>query len=120
VSHRFLKGFIQALAGRHELATAEARSLAKEPGLPADTLYNLACIHSLSVAAALADARLPKARQDELAETYRREAIGLIDRSITEGKFPKKELLEQLSKDNDMDPIRGSQAYKELLARIGK
>jgi tetratricopeptide (TPR) repeat protein len=115
VNQRFLRGLIQARAGRHEPAAAEARSLAKEPGLDAETLYNLACILSLSAAAARADTQLSGARQNELATTYSHDAIGLIDRSLSEGKFPKKELLYQLSKDTDMDPIRASAEFKELL-----
>ena len=119
-AQRFFKGLILARAGRHEQATAEARTLEREPGLDAEGLYNLACIHSQAVAAVRADARLAPARKTALAQTCLNDAFRLIARSDREGHFPRKELLDLLGKDPDLEPIRSNETFKALVDRLAR
>ena len=118
VAQRLFKGLILARLGRHEKAAAEARALAREPGVDAETLYNLACIHSLAVGAARADPRLSPARKVELAKANLDDAVNLIERSLREKHFPQKELLNLLANDPDMAAIRGSEEFKAHLADL--
>ena len=104
----------------HEQAVAQARSLEREPGLDAETFYNLACVYSLAVAGARSDSRLESARKADLARSYEAEAIRLIARCHRDCKFPSKELLDLLQKDPDMEPIRGTTEFKDLVEQIAR
>jgi tetratricopeptide (TPR) repeat protein len=118
VGYQLLRGLALARLGRHEQAVAEAQTLEREPGLDAASLYNLACVFSLAAAAARADSQLAPARRAELALTHTRAAIALIERSHRDGHFPKKDLLDLLGKDPDMNPIRTTEEFKALIDRL--
>ena len=112
--------FILVRAGRCNEAVEHARSLERETGLDSVTLYNLACVYSLAVAATQSDSRLDHARKSDLARSYAAEAIRLLARSHRDGKFPSKELLDLLRKDADMEPIRGTPEFKNLVEQIAR
>ncbi len=118
--HQLLHALTLVRAGRHEQAVAEARSLEREPGLDAESLYNLACVYSLAEAGARSDSMLDSARKADLARSYAANAIRLVARSHRDGKFPSKELLDLLSKDHDMDPIRATPEFNALTEQIKK
>jgi tetratricopeptide (TPR) repeat protein len=117
-TNRLLRALALARLGRHEQAVAEAQTLEREPGLDADSLYNTGCIYSLAVPAARADSQLAPARRTELARSHIRAAIALIERSHRDGHLPKKDLLDILRKDPDMDPIRSTEEFKRLIERL--
>ena len=120
IQKRLLRGLSLARLGRHEQAAAEAQALGREPDLDAENLYNFACILSLATAAVRADSRLAPARKAELALADTRAAIALIERSYRDGHFPKKDLLDYLAKDPDMEPIRSSEEFKRLIEQLRK
>jgi serine/threonine-protein kinase len=115
---RLVRSLILVHAGRYEPATAEAQSIAASAGLDAESLYNLACIFSLAVAAVRADAQLVPTRKVELLQNHSRSAIRLIDRSYREGHFPRDKLLELLAQDADMQPIRDSAEFKDMIETL--
>jgi serine/threonine-protein kinase len=115
---RLIRALIMARAGRHEQAVAEAHALAAKAGLDAETLYNLACVLSLAVAAVRDDVGLDPSRKSHLAGAHTRTAIGLIRRSRDEAHFPTPKLLELLAQDPDMKPIRDSGEFKAMLLAL--
>jgi tetratricopeptide (TPR) repeat protein len=118
--HRLLRALTQVRAGRHQQAVAEARSLESEPGLDNETFYNLACVYSLAAGAVRVDPKLDPGRSTELARECAAAAIRLIEQSRRDGKFPKKDLLDLLGKDTDLEPIRNTSEFKALVERINK
>jgi hypothetical protein len=115
-----LRALILARAGRHEAAVTEAHSLEREPGLDAETIYNLACVYSLAVGAVRADSKLDSVRKADHARSYAADAIRLIARSHRDGRFPSKELLDLLQKDPDMEPVRGTSEFNALAEEVNK
>jgi tetratricopeptide (TPR) repeat protein len=115
---RLIRGLISARAGRHAPAVSEAQSLAGSPGLDAESLYNLACIYSLAVAAVRADGSLNPARKPSLVQAHTRAAMELVERSHREAHFPTDKLLELLAQDPDMKPIRDTAEFKAMLGML--
>ena len=115
---QIVRGLILVRAGRHEQALTESRLVESTPGLDAESLYNLACISSLAVAAINADPKLDAAQKRERAAASTRDAIRLIDRADRDGHFPRKDLLDLLGKDTDLEPIRNTPEFKALLERL--
>jgi serine/threonine-protein kinase len=107
-----------ALAKDHARATAEAEDLARAPQLPGNVLYDLACVFSLSSAAVRADAQLPAAEQNKRAETSAARAIALLGRARVAGFFEEAEMVRNLKKDPDLDPLRARADFKKLLADL--
>ena len=62
-------------------------------------------------------ARAP-ARRGELAQAHTRAAIALIERAHRDEHLPRKDLLDILAKDPDMDPIRSTEEFKALIERL--
>ncbi len=118
VANRLLRGLSLARLGRHEQAADEARALDREPGLEAESCYNIACVFSLAVAAVRADSQLPPARRAELARSHSRAALALIERCHRDGRLPRKDLLDLLAKDPDLEPIRSTEEFKALIERL--
>jgi tetratricopeptide (TPR) repeat protein len=115
---RLIRSLILARAGRHEQAVADAQSLAGAAGLDAESLYNLGCVYSLAAAAVRTNPSLDPARKTDLARTYTRAAIGLIERSHREAHFPTDKLLDLLAQDSDIKPIRDSAEFKAMLQEL--
>ena len=115
---RVAKGLILARTGRHEQAAFEARSLGAEDGLDAETLYNLACVDSLAVAAVRADPKVEPAKKSEIAAAYAVEASRLLERSSRAGQMSAKDLLGLLAKDPDLEPIRSTSEFQAVLTRL--
>jgi tetratricopeptide (TPR) repeat protein len=115
---RLIRALILARAGRHAQAFAEAQSLAGASGLDAESIYNLACVHSLAVASLRSDAGLDPPRKSNLTHSHTRAAIELINRAHREAHFPTDKLLDLLRQDPDMKPIRDSAEFKALVKTL--
>jgi serine/threonine-protein kinase len=116
--YRLFRALTNARAGRYAEASAEALSVEEEAKIDGEMLYNLACVHSLSLKAVVADARLDSKRKAQLAETYSSRAMRLLQWAGRPGQFPKKELLDLLGKDPDIESIRGTDEFKKLMGRL--
>jgi serine/threonine-protein kinase len=95
-----------ARAGDHAQAVSEANALAEAKDVNAGTLYDLACVCSLSSAAAKNDA--------QLAERYAARAVDLLRQAVTNGWKD----VEHLKKDTDLDPLRSRDDYRKLLKEL--
>jgi tetratricopeptide (TPR) repeat protein len=104
-----------ALLGKHAQAVADAKDVAAKKTAPAASLYQAACVCSLSHAAAVKDEGLPQAERAKLAESYAALAIQLLTAAQTAGYFQTAPQLEQLKKDSDLDPLRLRGDFQELL-----
>ena len=94
-------------------ASAEA---SKSPSA-ATTLYDLARVNALCVAAVLNDKDLSSVDRDKLAETYSDQAVAFLTRAA-EAKFftgPRQDLLK---KDADLDAVRDTPGFAALLKKL--
>jgi tetratricopeptide (TPR) repeat protein len=107
----------RARLGDHARATAEAAEAAPKSAGP-DTLYDLACVHSLASAAARKDAKLPPHEQERLAERYAADAVGYLRKARAVNAFARPAVAEALAKDADLDPLRLRPDFKALLAEV--
>jgi WD40 repeat protein/tetratricopeptide (TPR) repeat protein len=106
------------LTARGEHAQAVAAAEAAVGRLPAEAkahvAYNLACVYSLSAAAALKDARLAPAERDKLAEQYGARAVALMAEHYRAGITAS--ALAAVKQDPDLQPLRGRADFQKLLA----
>jgi serine/threonine-protein kinase len=93
-------------AGDHAQAVSEADALAQAKDVNAPTLYDLACVCSLSSAAVKNDAKL--------ADRYAARAVELLREAVAKGFKD----IEHLKKDTDLDPLRGRDDYRKLLKEL--
>ncbi|QEH35413.1 Serine/threonine-protein kinase PrkC [Aquisphaera giovannonii] len=113
------RALLLARAGRHAEALAAARPLADRPGPDGESSYNLACAFGLIAASAGKDPSLPSPRKDDVVAECRRRALSLLDRAAADDKFPRKELLDLLANDADLDAIRATPEFAALRKRLG-
>ena len=99
-------------------ATEEATALTKAESVTLSTLYNSACIFSLSSVAAGKDSGLSQADRETLAEDYAARAIELLGKLRLTGHFKTKAKLDLLKQDSDLDPLRSRDNFKKLLGEI--
>jgi hypothetical protein len=104
--------------GQHDQATAEATKVLLEKSLDGYNLYNLACIFTVSSAAAHKDVNLSSAERDKQSEQYAARAVNLLTRAQTAGLFALAANVQNLKKDKDLDPLRSRTDYKKLVAEI--
>jgi serine/threonine-protein kinase len=106
-----------AQSGDHARAVVEV-----EAGVTAETdglaLYNGACAYTSASEAVRNDQGLPHAERDKLAERYQVRAIELLAGADRTGLFKAAALLEILENDHDLDPLRGRDDFKKLLAVV--
>jgi serine/threonine-protein kinase len=91
-----------ARAGDHAQAVSEANALAEAKGVHALTLYDLACVCSLASASVKNDDR------------YAARAVELLRQAVAKGYKD----IDHLKKDPDLDPLRGRDDFKKLLAEL--
>src|SRR5262249_23677292 len=84
VSPRLKRALVRA--GEHDRAADAADRLARTSSMPA-SLYDLACVLSLSAASASRDPKLPLPVGEKLAEQHSRRAIILLERTAKAGFF---------------------------------
>jgi serine/threonine-protein kinase len=115
---RFWLADALARAGEHARATAQAAEFDRLPALRGDDCYNLACVWSLSSAAARKDAQLPAAKQAKLAEQYAGRALDWLRKAQDAGYFKNPAKIAHMKKDNDLDPLRPRDDFKKFLAEL--
>ena len=95
-----------AHAGDHAKAAVEAEAQAAGEKVPADTLYNCACVFALCSAESKDDADLKKQYADRaMAGLLKAVKAGYKDAA-------------HLTKDIDLDPLRGREDFKMLIAEL--
>jgi serine/threonine-protein kinase len=109
--YRLSRADTLARLGDHARATAEAGELARGKNVSGGTFYDLACIFSLSSAAARSD--------PGSAGEYAARAVELLTEAHKKGYFKEAGRVEHLQKDADLDPLRGREDYRKLLAELG-
>ncbi len=106
-----------ARLSRHQQAVAAAEKLVHAPGLGFVQLYNLGCVFSMAAAAARSDPALEPACRAEQSQADTRSAIALIERASREPGVSVKDLASYLASDPDLDAIRSSDEFKDLVRR---
>ncbi|MBI3468334.1 MAG: tetratricopeptide repeat protein [Planctomycetes bacterium] len=114
-----------ARAGDHGRATAEAESLLDSlanarPGesVPASTLYDAACIFSLSYLAARSDDSMSEPERQKLSDQYAARAVELLRRARLAGFFQDPSRVDHLRTDPDLDPIRPRAEFVQFLKEL--
>jgi tetratricopeptide (TPR) repeat protein len=100
--------------GKHAEATAEADALAREEVIEAESLYQSACIFSISSEAVHRDTKISAADRQKLSAQYAARAVELLARSHAAGYFKDPAHLQTLKKDSDLDPLRSREDFKNL------
>jgi tetratricopeptide (TPR) repeat protein len=90
----------------HAKATAEADALADAKEASADTLYDAACVYSLSSSAVLGDAKQ--------AEQYAARAVALLRQAVAKGY----KNVEHMKNDTDLDALRQREDFKKLIQEL--
>jgi tetratricopeptide (TPR) repeat protein len=108
---RLQRAVSRAQAGDYLRAAAEAEELAAE-GVPAGTLYDLACIHAVDAVASGKDAARPLPEREKRAEQYARVAVALLRRLARAGYFRDAKRVEHLDKDEDFAGLREREDYR--------
>jgi serine/threonine protein kinase/tetratricopeptide (TPR) repeat protein len=111
---RLLRAMTLAHLGDHRQAAAEANALAaSNPAAPA-TLYDLACVYALCVAAAQQETKRPETERSKLAEAYAARALGLLSQAVQQGFSDPGMLL----KDADLNSLRSRPDFQLLLCEL--
>ena len=107
------------MARDHTRATAEADEVTTKTVVSGGTLYDAACVFSLSNTAAMNDETLPQKQRHELAQQYAIRAVELLTEARESGFFDKPANVERMKKDSDLDPIREEAGFKKLMEQLG-
>jgi serine/threonine-protein kinase len=102
--------------GEHAEASASADQLAEAAVDLAKDRYKAACVLAGCVPLAAKDAKLPEARRQELAKEYADRAVAALRQAVADGYKD----AAQLRKDPALDPLRGRDDFKKLLADLEK
>jgi len=116
---RLYRPLALAFLGEHARATAEIETLVTEGHTQGRNPLLFAKVHSLSSAAA-ADARLPPAEQEQLADRYGGRAVELLRKAQAAGFFQDPGQLPQLKESKDFNAIRSRPDFQRLLAELEK
>jgi serine/threonine-protein kinase len=82
------------------------------------TYYDTACLYSLWTKHVGKDATLPTPVKQKLQKQLPTEAIAFLRKAQGTGHFKKKEMLETLKKDTDLEPLRSRDDYKKLFSEL--
>jgi tetratricopeptide (TPR) repeat protein len=111
---RIDRTLVRAGRGEHAQAAAEAEALVQKEELTAAHLYDLACVFSLSAAAAERDDKLSPTGRGRLKSRYADRAMEFLQRAVAEGwQNP-----QALKTDRDMEPLRTREDLRKLLADL--
>jgi tetratricopeptide (TPR) repeat protein len=101
----------------HDHAGAAAAADVAEPAYhTSDAIYELAVAYCICEQYAREDTRLSEARRKELRKSYRDRAMKALRRAVALGYKD----VEKLKKDKALDPLRGLDDFKKLLADMEK
>jgi serine/threonine-protein kinase len=106
-----------ARAGDYQRAAVAAGEIAQNKLAPA-TVYNLACIHALSGAAAARDASRPLPHREKFAGQCVRDAVALLRRAAAAGFFRDPANLTALDSDDDLAFLRDRDDYSRFRAAL--
>jgi serine/threonine protein kinase/tetratricopeptide (TPR) repeat protein len=116
VNARIDRAGAQAAGGDHARAAAAAEAVAARGDLTSGHHYDLACSFAQCAAAADRDQKLPPAERARLKARYAEQAMDFLRRAVAEGwQNP-----QMLKTDGDIDPLRGRQDYRKLLAELDR
>jgi tetratricopeptide (TPR) repeat protein len=110
----------QARAGQHRQASMEAESLAEKATHSGKTLFQLACVYSLSAAAAGRDAQRTPDEQTKLAHDYAARAVEMLSQARETGYFKTPDHIDQLKQAADLNPLHPDAEFKKLLEELTK
>jgi serine/threonine-protein kinase len=100
--------------GDHAGAAEAAADLARVAFDPAGDAYKAAGFFARCVPLAEKDDKLPEARRKELAQSYADQALAMLRTAVARGYKD----LANLKKDSDLDPLRGRDDFRKLLAEV--
>jgi hypothetical protein len=115
---RLRRALAFARLGSHATAAAEAVELSAPGDTAGTTLYDLACVHALSAAAAGRDAQLSRSDQEQLVERYAARAVELLARAHAAGAFKNPDRSARLKRDSVLDALRPRADFQKLLREI--
>ncbi len=107
-----------ARLGDHARATSEAGTLAAKESLTANFLYDLACVYSLSNAAAVSDQRLRPDERERAATGYAAEAVRLLGKSLSAGFSDSPARRAHVPNDPHLDSLRERDDFRKLLEEL--
>ena len=113
VFFRVQRAIARAKAKDHVKATEEAEELVSDASASGVTLYNVACVFSLSSRAAADDLSVIDEERHELSDQYAARAVELLAEARDIGYF-NKPAVEHLEKDSDIDPLRDRPDFQKL------
>jgi tetratricopeptide (TPR) repeat protein len=103
---------------QHGRAIAEINALLEAKKDDAKTVWDAACIFSLSAAAAAQDGQLPSAQQNRLQEAYAGQAVTLLHKAKEARYFREETNLRALKKDTDLGNLRSREDFKSFLSLV--
>jgi hypothetical protein len=106
------------LLGRHKQAADEAHALHDRASVRPAELCSLAWMHATWIGVARADAKLPLAEREALAERYAAEAVRLLRQAHTAGHFAAGATFDWLEKGQQLQALRGRDDFRALLAEV--
>lgn len=115
---RIARAMTLARAGRHAEATREAEQLVGGKSLPPPMRYNLACTYAQASAAVAKDQAVPGKERQNLTERYAAKSFELLQTLQRSGFFKDSSTVAALKNDEDLESIRSSAGFKQLLADI--
>jgi serine/threonine-protein kinase len=115
---RVNRAYTLARMGQYGQAAPPAEALGGRLDKDTASIYRCASILSLASAAVGRDAKRPEAERRELAERYAAGAVALLQRLQSQGYFNDRSLVTYMEKDKDIDPLRGRDDFKKLLAEL--
>jgi tetratricopeptide (TPR) repeat protein len=110
---------LEALAGDHAAAAAQADELARQTtALSGRMLFDLACAHALCVSAAHQDGKLPAAEREKRANQAGPRAVELLRAAQKADYFQTQAAIRRLADDANLASIRSRPDYQQLVREI--
>jgi eukaryotic-like serine/threonine-protein kinase len=106
--------------GRYTEATDVVRKMRAEGREPVYSQYNFVCVYSRSIGAVQDDSAVPVTDRRRLADAYWREALEILNRIKAAGFFKESAAVAYMKTDSDLDPVRGREDFKKLMAEMEK
>jgi len=105
-------------AGRHTQADSELETLAQQPNLAEDTLYNMACAYSLCAKAVRQDETLSSDEQSRLSEHCASQAMTLLTKAHGIAGFKDPSWLQYLKTGEELNALRTRPDFQKLLQEV--
>jgi serine/threonine protein kinase/Flp pilus assembly protein TadD len=115
---RIYRPFALVFLGEHSKAAAEIETLVAESHIQGRNLLLFAKVHSLCSAAAAAEAQLPLAEREKLADKYGRRAVDLLRQARARGYFQGPGQLAELKESKDLESVRSRSDFQQLLTEL--